>query len=157
MNLVVDIQSATSDPCPDEDDIHRWVEAALQGRRDEAEVSIRLVDEAEMAELNSRYRDKAGSTNVLSFPADLPAGIDHPLLGDIVICPAVVNREALEQHKTPPQHWSHMVVHGSLHLLGYDHVEPDQAHVMETLETEILSGLGHPCPYKENGDAEAYQ
>lgn len=157
MNIVVDIQSATSDPCPDEDDIRHWVEAALHGRGDDAEVSVRLVDEEEMTALNSRYRDKAGSTNVLSFPADLPAGVDHPLLGDIVICPAVVNREAAEQDKTPPQHWSHMLVHGSLHLLGYDHVEPSDARVMEALETEILQDLGHPCPYTESGDAEAYQ
>ena len=157
MNIVVDIQSATSDPCPDEDDIRRWVEAALHGRRDDAEVSIRLVDEAEMTALNSRYRDKAGSTNVLSFPVDLPGGIDHPLLGDIVICPAVVNREAAEQEKTPRQHWSHMLVHGSLHLLGYDHVESSDARVMEALETEILRGLGHPCPYTEHDNAEACQ
>ncbi len=147
MNLVVDIQSSSGDPCPDEDDIRRWIAAALAGRREQAEVSVCLVDEDEMAGLNSRYRGKSGSTNVLSFPAELPPGVEHPLLGDIVICPAVVNREAGEQHKTPEQHWSHMLVHGSLHLLGYDHVDPVEAEDMEALETAILAELGHPCPY----------
>ncbi len=147
MNLQVDIQSATADPAPDEDDIRGWIAAALEGRKDEAEVSVRLVSEDEMTTLNAQFRDKAGSTNVLSFPAQLPEGIDHPLLGDIVVCPAVVNREAAEQHKTTEQHWTHMLVHGSLHLLGYDHVDPAEAEEMEALETLILSGLGHPCPY----------
>ncbi len=147
MNLVVDIQSSSGDPCPDEDDIRSWIAAALAGRRDEAEVSVCLVDEDEMAGLNSRYRGKEGSTNVLSFPAELPPGVEHPLLGDIVICPAVVNREAGEQHKSLDQHWSHMLVHGSLHLLGYDHIDPAEADEMEALETDILATLGHPCPY----------
>ena len=155
MTLVVDIQSASSDPCPDEDDIRHWVEAALAGRREEAEVGVRLVDEAEMTTLNNRYRGKDGSTNVLSFPADLPPGVDHPLLGDIVICPAVVNREAGEQHKTPEQHWCHMLVHGSLHLLGYDHVEAADASRMEAIETGILQALGFPCPYGDIAEAGA--
>lgn len=152
MNLQVDIQTASTDPAPDEDDIRRWIAAALEavadGHRDDAEVSVRLVSEDEMATLNQQYRDKAGSTNVLSFPADLPEGIEHPLLGDIVVCPAVVNREAAEQNKTTEQHWSHMLVHGSLHLLGYDHMETAEAEEMEALETQILGGLGHPCPYE---------
>ncbi len=152
MNLVVDIQSSSGEPCPDEDDIRHWIAAALAGRREQAEVSVCLVDEAEMASLNSRYRGKEGSTNVLSFPAELPPGVDHPLLGDIVICPAVVNREASEQHKTPAQHWSHMLIHGSLHLLGYDHVDPAEAEDMEALESAILAELGYPCPY--NGAME---
>jgi probable rRNA maturation factor len=155
VNLTVDIQTATSEPCPDEDDIRRWVEAALENRREAAEVSIRLVDEAEITALNRHYRGKEGSTNVLSFPAALPPGVDHPLLGDIVICPAVVNREAGEQHKTAQQHWSHMLVHGSLHLLGYDHVDSGDAELMETLETEILAGLGHPCPYGDAVEVDA--
>jgi probable rRNA maturation factor len=159
VNLVVDIQSASSEPCPDEEDIRRWIGTALQGRKDCAEVSVRLVDEEEIAALNARYRDRQGSTNVLSFPAELPPGVDHPLLGDIVLCPAVINREAAQQHKTPQQHWSHMLIHGSLHLLGYDHVEPREAEEMEALETELLARLGLPCPYgavesEMTGDAE---
>ena len=147
MNLQVDIQTASADPAPDEDDIRQWIAAALRGRKAEAEVSVRLVDESEMASLNQTYRDKPGSTNVLSFPAALPDDIEHPLLGDIVLCPAVVNREAAEQGKTVTQHWSHMLVHGSLHLLGYDHIEPAEAQTMERLETDILATLGLPCPY----------
>ncbi len=152
MNLHVDIQSASTDPAPDEDDIRRWIAAALDGRKPEAEVSVRLVDEDEMTALNETYRDKCGSTNVLSFPAALPEGIDHPLLGDIVLCPAVVNREAGQQGKSPDQHWTHMLVHGSLHLLGYDHVEATEADVMESLETSILADLGLPCPYSAGPD-----
>ena len=148
MNLEVDIQVACDDPAPEQAVMTRWIAAALEGRMDAAEVSVRLVGEDEMTTLNRRYRDKAGSTNVLSFPADLPDDVDCPLLGDIVICPAVVNREAAAQHKTPEQHWSHMLVHGSLHLLGYDHIEPGDATVMESLETDILARLGHPCPYE---------
>ena len=155
MKLVVDIQSASSEPGPDEDDIRRWIGAALAGRRDEAEVGVRLVDEPEMTTLNNRYRGKDGSTNVLSFPADLPPGVDHPLLGDIVICPEVVNREAREQDKSAEQHWCHMLVHGSLHLLGYDHVEAEEASRMETLETGILRELGFPCPYGDIVEAGA--
>ena len=147
MNLQVDIQSAAAEPVPDEDDIRSWIEAALEHRLDEAEVSVRLVNEPEMAELNARYRDKEGSTNVLSFPADLPADLPCPLLGDIVICASVVEREARQQSKELKAHWAHMLVHGSLHLLGYDHVEDEDARVMESLETTILQSLGCPCPY----------
>lgn len=148
MNLHLDIQTACADPVPDEDDIHRWIAAALDQRKEEAEVSLRLVDEAEMTTLNQRYRDKSGSTNVLSFPADLPAELEHPLLGDVVVCPAVVAREALEQNKSDEQHWAHMLVHGTLHLLGYDHIEAAEAELMENLETEILNSLNYPCPYE---------
>ena len=89
---------------------------------------------------------------MLSFPAELPGDVPHPLLGDIVVCAAVVAREAREQHKKPEDHWTHMLVHGSLHLLGYDHVEERDAELMESLETTILHSLGCPCPY---GDTAA--
>ncbi len=154
MKLAVDIQSSTGDACPDEEDIRRWIAAALDGRRSEAEVSVCLVDEDEMAHLNSRYRGKDASTNVLSFPAELPPGVEHPLLGDIVLCPAVIEREAREQHKTLQAHWSHMLVHGCLHLLGYDHVDSREAEEMEALETDILALLGYPCPYATQQLAE---
>ena len=147
MNLQIDIQTACPEPVPEEEDIRRWISAALEQHRAEAEVSVRLVDEAEMTGLNKRYRGKQSSTNVLSFPADLPAEMEHPLLGDIVICAAVVGREAREQDKSEQQHWAHMLVHGSLHLLGYDHIEAEQAEEMESLEASILQSLGYPCPY----------
>lgn len=151
MNLQVDIQRACEEPVPEEDDIRSWIEAALYKERKEAQVSVRLVGEDEMIQLNQNYRGKPGSTNVLSFPAELPEVVPLPLLGDIVICAAVVEREALQQHKVSRAHWAHMLVHGSLHLLGYDHIEPEEAHAMETLETSIMRSLGCPDPYHCGG------
>jgi probable rRNA maturation factor len=119
--------------------------------RENTELTIRIVDEAEIAELNSRYRKKNGVTNVLSFPFDAPAQVDIPLLGDIVICAPVVRREASEQSKSVVAHWAHMVVHGTLHLLGFDHDEPGKAHEMEAMETRILADLGFDNPYESRG------
>jgi probable rRNA maturation factor len=149
MNLQVDIASASSEPVPDEDDIRHWIAAALEagGRNADSEVSVRLVDEVEMARLNRDYRDRHGPTNVLSFPSDLPRELNLPLLGDIVICASLVRREAAEQGKSPEAHWAHLTIHGTLHLLGYDHVEEADAAVMEALESRILQQLGYPCPY----------
>ncbi len=117
-------------------------------QRPESELTIRLVDEAEGLELNSTYRHKDYATNVLSFPADVPDELlDIPLLGDLVICAPVVAREALEQRKPLQAHWAHLVIHGCLHLLGYDHIDDAEAEEMETLERELLAELGHPDPY----------
>lgn len=149
MSCTVDIQCACSEPVPDESNMRRWITAALAGHDapDDCEVSLRLVDTAEMSSLNETYRGKSGPTNVLSFPADLPAGIAAPLLGDIVICAPVVRTEAEQQGKTLEAHWAHMLVHGTLHLLGYDHVEDADAQAMESLETVILASLNYACPY----------
>jgi probable rRNA maturation factor len=149
MTLHVDIQSATAEPVPDEDDIRRWIGAALAEQRDsdDTEISLRLVDSEEMAELNHIWRGKSGPTNVLSFPADFPPELQLPLLGDIVVCAPVVRREAREQHKSERAHWAHMLVHGTLHLLGYDHFEDDLAAIMESLESAVLAQLDFPCPY----------
>ncbi len=149
MKLQVDIQTACSAPVPSEDDIRSWIAAALSGRvtQEQVEVSVRLVDSAEMAQLNQTYRGKAGATNVLSFPADLPAELAIPLLGDIVICAPVVRAEAAQQGKSPSAHWAHMAVHGTLHLLGYDHIEEEEAAIMESLESAILGALNYSCPY----------
>jgi len=157
MSIHVDIQAACTEPVPQDQDICRWVSCTINTvtDTDEAEVSVRLVAESEMGELNHQYRGKSGSTNVLSFPADLPADLQLPLLGDIVVCPAVVIREAQQQHKTTQQHWAHMLVHGSLHLLGYDHIEDDQAEQMEALEISILQSLGCPSPYEQMPEAMA--
>ena len=156
MSVHVDIQSACSEPVPEEDDLRRWICTALDHLAPEkdAEVCLRLVGEAEMSALNRDYRGKTGPTNVLSFPADLPPELDLPLLGDIVICTPVVAREAAEQGKAPAAHWAHMAVHGSLHLLGHDHVEEADAVAMETLETTILAQLGFPCPYPDHAHEE---
>lgn len=148
MNLSLDIQTAHAAPgLPAAADVERWVLAALAGQRDDAELSIRIVDIAESQTLNARYRGKDKPTNVLSFPADLPEELQLPLLGDLVICAPVVAREAQEQHKLLEHHWAHMVVHGTLHLLGYDHIEDADAEVMERLEITILQGLDIPDPY----------
>lgn len=150
MNLHVDVQNASREPVPPEDDIRHWIGAALDTRttRDQVEVSVRLVDSEEMARLNETYRGKQGATNVLSFPADLPADLDLPLLGDIVICAPVVQAEAVQQGKSSSAHWAHMTVHGTLHLLGYDHIEEEEATIMEALESAILTELNYGCPYE---------
>ena len=149
MNVTVDIQSASAEPVPDEDDIRSWIQHALEGagHQHDTEISLRLVDEDEMAELNHTYRGKRGATNVLSFPADLPPELALPMLGDIAICAPVVIREAREQGKPVGAHWAHMAVHGTLHLLGYDHLEDNEAQEMESLETTVMNTLKLPCPY----------
>ena len=127
----------------------RWVAAALHGarRRKSTEVAIRIVDADEGRNLNRDYRGKDYATNVLSFPAELPPGVDLPLIGDLAICAPVVAREAAEQGKKPRDHWAHLTVHGTLHLLGYDHIEDTEAEAMETLEKRILASLGIADPY----------
>lgn len=135
---------------PSSPSFREWVEAALRGakRRKATELSIRIVDAKEGRALNRDYRGKDYATNVLSFPAELPPGINLPLIGDLVICAPVVTREAAEQGKLTRHHWAHMTVHGVLHLLGYDHIEDDEAEAMEALETRILAGLGIADPYE---------
>ncbi|PWG64110.1 rRNA maturation RNase YbeY [Sediminicurvatus halobius] len=128
-------------------DFRRWAAAALGEAHAEAEMTIRVVDEAEGRALNRDYRGRDYATNVLSFPVELPAGVELPLVGDLVICAPVVTREAAEQGKAPEAHWAHLVVHGVLHLLGYDHIREDEGVVMEAREREILAGLGYPDPY----------
>ena len=127
----------------------KWVAAALKSRIREADLAIRIVDAREGRPLNRHYRGKDYATNVLSFPADLPAGVKMPLLGDLVICAPVVAREAREQRKSPQAHYAHLTVHGVLHLLGWDHDDDKEAEAMEQLEREILAGLGLPDPYAE--------
>ncbi len=153
--LDLDLQVATAaTDLPDDEDFERWAVGALSGLRERAALTIRLVDARESADLNGTYRGRAGATNVLSFPFDLPPGIDPQdpivdLLGDLVICADVVQREALEQGKTASAHWAHMVVHGVLHLLDYDHLNEDDAGEMESLETAVLGALGFPSPYED--------
>ncbi|UXO67493.1 rRNA maturation RNase YbeY [Pantoea dispersa] len=147
--VILDLQLACADEngLPVEAAFQRWLEAAVTPFQPESEVTIRLVDEAESHELNLTYRGKDKPTNVLSFPFEAPPGIELPLLGDLIICRQVVEQEAAEQGKSPEAHWAHMVVHGTLHLLGYDHIEDEEAEEMEALETEIMLALGYPDPY----------
>ena len=125
-----------------------WVSATLAGRRATAELTIRIVGNDESSALNHRFRGKRGPTNVLSFPFEQLPGLDLPLLGDIVLCAPLVVAEARHQGKSPEAHWVHLTVHGTLHLLGYDHKTVDQARVMEGLEVAILGRLGYADPYQ---------
>ena len=150
----VDVQIATSvSGIPAVRDIQRWVECAVTAKVVDpaTEVLVRVVDEDEMQTLNRDFRDQDKPTNVLSFPAGdvagLPTGAEW-MLGDIVVCAAVVAREAGEQGKALDDHWGHMLVHGVLHLLGHDHVTEPEAEEMEGLEREILAGLGIADPYE---------
>ena len=148
MSADVNVQyAAATEGLPERGEIRAWVDATLSGRRTRCELTVRIVDEAEAAELNENFRGRKGPTNVLSFPYEGVPGVVLPLLGDIVICAPVVGREAGEQGKPEKAHWAHMVVHGVLHLLGYDHVEPSQARSMERLEKQILAKLGYGDPY----------
>jgi probable rRNA maturation factor len=115
--------------------------------RREAAQGHRAFDTKEGRTLNRDYRGKDYATNVLSFPVELPPGVNLPLIGDLVICAPVVAREALEQGKPSRHHWAHMTVHGVLHLIGYDHIDDQEAEQMEALETRILAGLGIDDPY----------
>jgi probable rRNA maturation factor len=152
MELALDIQDASDSPSvPTREDFARWAEAALEGRRARAELLVRVVGEEEGAALNRRWRGRQGATNVLSFPFEAPPGVEGlDLIGDLVICAPVVEREAAEQGKSAAAHWAHMVVHGVLHLIGYDHPDEAQAAEMEGLETGILGALGFPPPYEDN-------
>ncbi len=147
LELALQVAPALDAGIPAEDDFHAWASAALAGRRESAELCIRVVDAAEGETLNERYRGKAYATNVLSFPADLPPELGLPLLGDLVLCAPVVLREAGEQGKTAAAHWAHLTVHGVLHLLGYDHIDPAEAEEMEALERTILAACGYSDPY----------
>lgn len=147
ISLCLDIDNVSTQTVPSDAQFESWVRAALDSRRDEAEISLRIVDTDEITALNHQYRGKDYATNVLSFPTDLPPELNLPHLGDIVICAAVVEREADEQNKPPLAHWAHMIVHGTLHLLGYDHIDDEEALAMEALEVEILQSLNIADPY----------
>ncbi len=159
MSFTVDIQRDCIANTPDDEDLHRAIGAALAlapNAPDAPELSLRIVDRTEMQQLNGTYRGRDYATNVLSFPADLPAHLELPLLGDIAVCAPVVNEEAHQQGKDNAAHWDHMLVHGVLHLLGYDHQNDTEADAMESLETRILAHLGRPNPY-EIADLEEAQ
>src|SRR5690554_4031165 len=146
--LTVDFQKVYDGPgVPDEKQFHAWAETAWLGESP-SEVTIRIVDNDESRELNRQYRGKDKPTNVLSFPFEAPAGITMPLAGDLVICAPVVEKEFQEQRKEPVAHWAHMVVHGMLHLQGYDHIEDNEAEAMEALEVRLLAQLGFANPYE---------
>jgi probable rRNA maturation factor len=149
MDLHIDLENASkSFTVPPLDSFYQWAATALENVRETAELSIRIVDTEEGARLNEHWRNRAGPTNVLSFPANLPDVVDLPLLGDLVICAPVVSREAAEHAKEEMAHWAHLVIHGILHLIGYDHIEEKDAIVMEAMETRLLKRLGYRDPYQ---------
>lgn len=171
---LIDVQLAYAGKAlvPHEQQLSAWVRASLPPEKIRNEMTIRIVEHAESQQLNNDYRNKNKPTNVLSFPSDIPefiinshsnshwttndsvaddttpdSAITH-YLGDLVICAEVVCQEASEQDKTTESHWAHMVVHGTLHLLGYDHIEDHDAEAMEALEIRILATLGYANPYE---------
>ena len=174
-SIFIDLQHGPLDAqqratVPTATELQRWALAALEPSLSPrhadvswpVELTIRITEETEIAGLNQRYRGRSGPTNILSFPFEPPPGIDptepafagvSALLGDLVICAPLVQREALEQDKTLTAHWAHLIVHGTLHLLGFDHLTTAEAASMEALEIRILGALGFPSPYEVNDDA----
>lgn len=149
MNLV-DIQIVSqSDNLPSKEQFQFWIDTVLTDNSEDSEIVIRVIDETEMIQLNEQYRNKKGATNILSFPFHLPDEIESNLLGDLLICAPIVEKEALSQHKKSEHHWAHITIHGLLHLLGYDHVDNADAKKMEALEIKILKKIKITNPYEE--------
>jgi len=149
MNLQLEVQRVVEwDHVPGVMQFQAWAEAALNGRLEQAELVVRIVDREESRQLNREYRGKDRPTNVLSFPFEAPDVVESDLLGDLVICAPLVEEEAREQQKPLEAHWAHLLVHGVLHLLGFDHINEEEAEMMEGLEVEILATLGFSDPYQ---------
>ena len=147
MRIKIDLQNEEAlAGLPDQDDFAAWIDAALMQKFDNLEHTIRVVSETESQALNLQYRRKDAPTNILSFAADSDY-LDYECLGDLVICAQIVEQEAQQQGKSLQAHWAHMVVHGMLHLQGYDHQNINETDEMEALEAKILSTLGYSNPY----------
>lgn len=146
------ISADTASDCavPEDEKIKRWVCVAVSEVAAQVSLTVRIVEDAEIAALNLTYRQKIGSTNVLSFPSDAPPQFADGFIGDVIICAAVVANQARDQQKSIDAHWCHMVVHGVLHLLGYDHEIENDAEIMESREIEILHRLGFGDPYRDD-------
>ena len=151
MNLSVEMQRRVRTWAPPRADITAWASTALGRRAVGRELGVRVVGASESRRLNARYRGRDKPTNVLSFPVpELPTGSGQLPLGDLVICPEVLRAEAREQGKSLRAHWAHLVVHGALHLIGYDHMRPAEASRMERREIAVLRRLGFPNPYRSS-------
>jgi len=148
--IELEVQRLVDDPqIPDDACFRGWVESVL-GEQGPCAVNLRVVDLAEGWALNREWREKDSATNVLSFPADMPEVDGARILGDVVLCAPVIEQEASEQGKSLDAHWAHLVIHGLLHLLGFDHITGKQATAMETREIEFLGRLGFSNPYETN-------
>lgn len=155
MAIEVELQIASdAQTLPHPSQFKEWISRTLANRYDDLEITIRIVDEEEMVQLNQVFRDKEGTTNVLSFPGEVNKNFAMHSLGDVVICAPVVQREAEDANIPMLEHWAHIVVHGTLHLIGYDHIEPNDAVKMESLETKIMLDLGYQAPY---GDIKLHE
>ena len=151
MKYYIDIQHACEDPSPVTDEIlGNWATLALTPYRDAAELTLRCVDLEEITHLNHMYRKQNKATNVLAFPASYPKDVEleYPMLGDVIICPAILMQESITLEKTLTAHWAHIVIHGVLHLLGYDHIKEDEAEIMQSIEIQLLAELGFNNPYE---------
>ena len=146
MSVNIQIASSTKD-VPADNDIEDWIRHALNHvNRNDAELTVRVVDEAEITDLNRTYRNTSAPTDVLAFPHQLPDGVDLDLLGDVVVCADVVNRHAANHAISRPAHWARMIAHGILHLCGYDHEHSKDAMDMQLAEAEILKKIGFQHP-----------
>lgn len=156
MQVIIDLQIATDEALesyPSLELMTKWATVALKtgGRNKDSEITLRMVNSEEIHQLNSTYRHVDRPTNILSFPFELPEGVeDLPLLGDLVVCKEVLERECKEQNKTLEEHFAHLIVHGCLHLIGYDHIEEEDAKEMEPLEIKAMEELGYDNPYKDD-------
>lgn len=158
MSYHIDLQLANTEPAPfDENLIIQWAQLPLLEHMPSAELTLRLVDKEEIKQLNHVYRKQDKATNVLAFPSTIPDNIEleYPLLGDVIVCPAVLSEESVEQGRSLEAHWAHIVIHGVLHLLGYDHIEESDTKIMQELEIKLLAKLGFANPYQtEDHDLE---
>lgn len=145
--ITLDLINDDNLPAPDSAQFQNWLNQVATRLNITGEVCIKIVDEAESQNLNKTYRQKDKPTNVLSFPSDIPEFVESTHLGDLAICAQIVEQQAQAQNKNINDHWSHLTIHGCLHLLGYDHIEDTQAETMEALEIELLADLGIGNPY----------
>lgn len=154
MKTDVELQVAVvnQEGIPDEETLAKWAQKALEigGRTTDAELTVRVVEPDEIQHLNGIYRHMDKPTNILSFPFECPEEVELPLIGDLIVCLKVLQKEALEQHKSIEEHFAHLIVHGCLHLIGYDHIKDEDAAVMEPLEIKAVEALGFDNPYKDD-------